>query len=142
MSNGAEFDIHAKTYEESLDEALSVSGEKKNYFNKGRIDWLAQCLATLRHVPRSAMDFGCGTGSATKHLLGIPEVQMLVGVDVSEESLNVARRQEGSNRARFVLSEEFHPDEQIDLVFTNGTFHHIPVEQRLFAIDYIFVSLS
>ena len=61
----AEFDKYAAEYELALAEGLSVTGENSDYFAQGRLAWLASCLQQQVFRPRSALDFGCGVGSAT-----------------------------------------------------------------------------
>ena len=63
------FDDYAEDYDSALDQGLSVSGERKDFFARSRIDWLARNIRDLREQPRFIMDYGCGTGSATPSLL-------------------------------------------------------------------------
>ena len=44
MMPAAEFDSFVSSYESDLDQALSVSGESKDFFAEGRVRWLAGCL--------------------------------------------------------------------------------------------------
>jgi len=140
-AGGTEFDGYASEYDAALAQGLSVSGEDKTHFARGRVDWLAKCLAPLQQHPRAVMDFGCGTGSSTPYLLGLDGVESLVGVDVSARSLEVARQQHGTQRARFALFADYEPDGRIDLAFCNGVFHHIPPADRPGALAYINRSL-
>jgi SAM-dependent methyltransferase len=87
------------------------------------------------------MDFGCGIGSAAPYLLELLEASEVVGVDVSARSLAAARRMNRCERARFLSFDEYEPREEIDLVFCNGVFHHIPVEDRSAALSYVYRSL-
>ncbi|MGH9900400.1 MAG: class I SAM-dependent methyltransferase [Pyrinomonadaceae bacterium] len=141
MSTGAEFDRYAEDYDAALARGLSVSGEDKNYFARGRARWLAQCLRRMGEAPESLMDFGCGTGSSIPFLLDHLEVGSVLGVDVSPKSIERARRTQEDARAQFLRPEQYEPDEQFDLVFCNGTFHHIPPGERDAAVDYIHRSL-
>ena len=65
----------------------------------------------------------------------------LIGVDVSARSLEVARRVHGSDTTQFFEFERYAPPGNMDLVFCNGVFHHIPLHERATAIDYIYDSL-
>jgi SAM-dependent methyltransferase len=141
LSTTTEFDKYAADYELALAEGLSISGEDKNYFAQGRIAWLASCVRQLVEEPRFALDFGCGTGSATSNLFDLLGVESVIGLDVSAKSLDVARRTYGSERAQFLLFNQYQPSEQIDLAFCNGVFHHIPLSGRAAAVDYIYRSL-
>ncbi|MFY9557769.1 MAG: methyltransferase [Blastocatellia bacterium] len=136
-----EFDGYAAHYDAALAQGISVSGEDKTYFARGRIAWLADCLRQIGVQPRSALDFGCGTGSATPFVLDLIGAESVVGVDVSPESLEAARREYSSTSARFLLFNEYRPDEQFDLAFCNGVFHHIPVDERANAVDCVYRSL-
>ncbi len=135
------FDSYAGNYDEALNEGLAVSGENKEFYARGRVEWLAGCLARLGERPREIMDFGCGTGSGVPFLLGLSADCRVTGVDVSAGSLEVARKTHGSARAQFALVSEYPPAATMDLAFCNGVFHHIPVEQRAGAIDFVYRSL-
>src|SRR5215203_2067846 len=69
-----EFDRYAEEYDAALANGLYVSGEDKEYFARGRISWLTRCCEQEQERPGAVMDFGCGTGSATPFLLGMPRV--------------------------------------------------------------------
>ena len=135
------FDAYAAQYDAALAEGLSVSGETKDYFAQGRVEHLARRLQELRFLPNSIMDFGCGTGTNSPFLLKLDSVTSLLGVDVSNSSLDIARQAIPDKRAVFSVLDQFRPAGQHDLVFTNGVFHHIPPAERAGAIDYIFRTL-
>jgi SAM-dependent methyltransferase len=135
------FDAYASGYDAALAEGLSVSGETKDYFAQGRVDHLAGRLREIQFVPGSILDFGCGTGTNSPFLLKLNGVTSLLGVDISESSLNIARRTIPDRRAAFSVLGQYRPDGHYDLVFTNGVFHHIPPAERAGAIDYIYRAL-
>lgn len=132
-----DFDEFAEDYDAALAEGISLSGEDKNYFARGRINHLARVLERLGEKPRQVMDFGCGTGSATPFFLEWPTLQRLVGTEVSARSLDVAIAAHASARAQFFLLNDYLPDGKLDLVFCNGVFHHIPPHERAEAARYI-----
>jgi SAM-dependent methyltransferase len=133
----AYFDQYAQDYDAELAHGLSVSGEDKNYFARGRVAWLAGCLQHLQKSPKSIIDFGCGTGTAIPFLLDAIGGESIVGIDNSSKLLEVARRAQESERVKFRLFDEYQPGEQADLVFCNGVFHHIPVSERASSMSYI-----
>ena len=137
----AGFDAYASEYDAALAEGLSVSGESKDFFAQGRINHLAGCLEELQFRPGFVMDFGCGTGTNTPFLLKLDGVTSLLGVDISESSLTIARSVTTDKRAEFSVLDQYHPDGHFDLVFTNGVFHHIPPSERSGAFDHIFRAL-
>jgi SAM-dependent methyltransferase len=136
-----DFDPFADDYEQTLGRGLAVSGEGSQYFAEGRVAFLAQRLRALGVRPRTALDFGCGTGSSAPFLLGTLELESLVGVDVSRRSVAVAARHHGGDRTRFVPLDDHEPGADIDLAFCNGVFHHIPPIERGDAVAHVFRSL-
>jgi SAM-dependent methyltransferase len=146
MSNSSpqipEFDRFATDYDRALAEGISVSGEDKDYFANGRVEWLAGCLHKLGCHPKIVLDYGCGTGSATPFLARSLSFDSLVGVDVSVQSLVVARQQHGSPQVKFTSVNDYKPAGSVDLVFCNGVFHHIPPKDRHDAVKFIHASLK
>ena len=139
---GARFDRFHADYDEALSRGLSASGEGKLYFARGRVEFLARCLREAGARPRTVLDFGCGTGSATPFFLDLLGVERVVGVDVSERSLEVARREHGSDRVLFVALRDFEPDGSFPLAFCNGVFHHVRPEERSGVVDLLRRSLA
>jgi SAM-dependent methyltransferase len=140
-SQPPEFDRYAGEYDAALTRGISVSGENKDYFAKGRVDWATRCLVQLGCRPRQVLDYGCGTGSATPFLTASFDITTLVGVDLSAQSIEIARRIHGAEKAKFLCLAEYMPQGQMDLAFCNGVFHHIPPEGRSQAVDTILRSL-
>jgi SAM-dependent methyltransferase len=138
MSALPEFDRHADTYDEDLNQALSLSGETKDYFARERVQWLARCLVRLGQTPRSVLDYGCGIGDTSVFLRGLLKVQSVLGLDVSTRSLEHARSAFGSGECRFLTFAEYQPGETMDLAYCNGVFHHIAPAQRDAVVAYIY----
>jgi SAM-dependent methyltransferase len=136
-----EFDQYAEDYDAALAKGLAVSGESKNYFAEGRVKWLRGCLQGLGRSAGEILDFGCGTGSATPYLLKLPGAKSVLGLEVSPQSLKVAERLHGEPQVRFELSSRYRPQGEMDLVFCNGVFHHIPLAGRDGAVRYVFEAL-
>jgi SAM-dependent methyltransferase len=135
------FDEYAKEYDAALEQGLSVSGENKDYFAHGRVEYLSSRLRDLQFRPGSVLDFGCGIGTNVPFLLSLDGVKKLVGVDISDSSLEIARQKISDERATFSVLDRYLPDGQHDLVFTNGVFHHIPPQERAGAIEFIYRAL-
>jgi len=125
----AEFDAYAANYDAELNKGLRLSGESKVYFAEGRMARLRTRLENLPTHPKAALDFGCGTGSATPCFFNILGVESLRGLDPSESSLAEARREWKNYNVTFAISASGW-EESCDLAFCNGIFHHIPVEDR------------
>jgi SAM-dependent methyltransferase len=135
------FDEYASSYDEDLRKALSVSGEDKNYFAHGRMAWLAEWLRFHGASADSILDFGCGTGSATPFIKQCLNPGEITGVDVSADSLRIARESYGAANILFNLIEEPAP-ERFDVAFCNGVFHHIDPVERQQSLAYVFDSLK
>lgn len=133
----AEFDAVADDYDAQLQKGIAITGESKDYFAEERLKWLRRRLVERGFQARSALDFGCGTGSATPFFFQHLAIETLTGVDPSEESLRVASAHHGKNFAvRFLRSGDPLP-EPVDLAFCNGVFHHIPPGERDAAVEWI-----
>jgi len=135
----APFDAYAKDYEQALGQGLAVTGESRDFFMRGRVAWLKRRLDELRVRVERVLDYGCGTGNSVPELqalLGVPDI---VGVDLSQKEIAVARRD--IPQGRFFVTHEFVPAGDRDLVYCNGVFHHVPVAERPAAIRYVFEAL-
>jgi SAM-dependent methyltransferase len=139
--SGAEFDLHADTYDADLNLALSFSGEDKNYFANRRVQWTAQCLAELGEKASRIMDYGCGIGDTSQLLESAFDVEQVIGVDISEKSIAIAAQRNGTAVRQFKSFTDFADLKSIDLAYCNGVFHHIPEAMRDAAAQYVFARL-
>lgn len=137
-----EFDSYAQNYDQALQQGLSVSGEAKEYFAEGRVAFLQKCLTKFKYQPQRVLDFGCGTGTSVPILHAIPGVTFAQGIDLSTESITQAEKMHGHANRRFCTLADYQPDGSFDLVFCNGVFHHIPLDQRAKAIEMVYQSLK
>ena len=131
------FDGYAGDYESALNRGISVSGEARDYFARGRIAWLARRLREQGITVKSVLDFGCGTGDAVPHFLELLGAERVAGIDTSRQCLEVARKKFGSERVHFVHADEFRPAGDHDLAFCNGVFHHISPPARAEKVRWI-----
>ncbi len=132
-----EFDACADDYDGALNQGLAVSGESKEFFAEARIEWTAGRLASLNAPADSVMDFGCGVGTATPFLAAAFSPSYIVGVDTSRASLNQAVTQFGRDGVEFMTPDDCTLEDRVDLVYSNGTFHHIPVDARRSALAVV-----
>jgi SAM-dependent methyltransferase len=122
------FDEFVDTYEEACGRGLALSGESRDYFARQRAAHTKRLCAAAS--PRRVLDFGCGLGHSTPYLAeAFPEAR-IIGVDTSAGALEAARRRYGSERAEFVASDADLPPGSVDIVYSNGTFHHIEPHDR------------
>lgn len=71
-------------------------------------------------------------------LAEILQPEQVIGLDTSEESLAVARKTFGNERVQLATPARYLPQGDVDLVFCNGVFHHIPVAERPIVINYVY----
>jgi SAM-dependent methyltransferase len=133
----AGFDSYAHDYDAALNRGLAVSGEGKEYFAQGRVEWLSRCLGHLGFTARSVVDYGCGTGTAEPFLIRGLRAESVLGLDLSAKSLDVARETHSGLPVRYATTSEHVPDASIDLAYCNGVFHHVPPAERLAIAGYI-----
>jgi trans-aconitate methyltransferase len=142
MSETAAFDACASTYDEALNRGISISGESKEYFVRRRIEWLSFRLRQHVRRPRRVLDYGCGTGGSARALREQFALASVAGVDVSSESIAIARSQYADD-VQFSTLDEWQPAAgQYDLVYCNGVFHHIQPALRGRALASISRTLS
>lgn len=135
----AVFDRVARDYDTALNRGLALTGESRDYYARQRIRFLQECLTRHDVRPRVVMDYGCGTGDTVPLLATLPGVERVVGVDVSGESLVVARERHGDEGRTFCLPCDVvgPPSQAFDLAYTNGVFHHIDPAERPAALRWI-----
>jgi SAM-dependent methyltransferase len=119
----AEFDRYADDYEALVDDAISFSGMDGDYFVEKKAD-LALRDEAGSGASSSVLDFGCGTGSLSGHL--VDRVAHLSGADVSGEAVAQARRHvAGADFRDFDGVELPFDDDQFDLAIASCVFHHV-----------------
>src|SRR6185436_14223296 len=102
-----EFDNYSTTYDDALQQGISVSGENKEYFAEGRLKWLAKCLSESHQPASVVMDYGCGTGSATPYFFSALNVESVVGIDSSLQSLDEARPIHRAPNTKFLSFDDY-----------------------------------
>ena len=136
------FDAYAGAYDEALNRGLSLSGESKEHFARGRIEWLASRLLERGHQASAVLDYGCGTGDSTPVLVQSLGAASVIGVDLSDESIALARRRHGGTMTVFSTIGALTPAARFDVAYCNGVFHHIEPDDRPAALAYIWQSLA
>ena len=129
------FDL-SDEYRQMLNQGIRLSGESQEFFIHGRL----QSLASRMHADvtvRRVLDFGCGIGTATGHLAERFPNAEVIGVDTSANALDYAQEHYGSDRVRFRGLAELTQEDDFDLCYVNGVFHHIEPASRVGAVQNI-----
>ena len=132
-----EFDAFARDYDAQIERGLALAGETKEYFAERRAAWLANLLNQHDVAPRVILDYGCGTGTVLGCLLQSLGPERLIGVDVSTQSLKVARQTVagGDSRVQLGTLTDVPADVTCDVAYTSGVFHHIARAERAAALE-------
>lgn len=138
-----EFDKYASSYEEIINRHARLSGERFDYFVRLRLALMREALQRELMTPQDApgvLDFGCGTGATEAHLREFFPNARITGVDTSPKSIAAARRRHLSGASFHLLQSPDLPfvDRSFDLIYSNGTLHHIPRDRRPFVIAELF----
>lgn len=128
-----EFDKYATSYRDLHAKSVRLSGEEPDYFSRYKVEELVRTSELARRSrDLSILDFGCGIGGSIPGFRELLPRSCVTGVDVSSESLALARRQlpddvrlEAFDGARLPFD-----DATFDIVFTSCVFHHIPPTDR------------
>jgi len=138
MSDTPLFDAYANSYDDALNQALSVTGLAKDHFCKERLTWLRRSLVAFGEQPRRGLDYGCGNGSSTPLLASILNLSEALGVDVAPKIVAKAREEHGSSHLQFATITEATTAEAFDVAYCNGVFHHIHKPERPAAVQYVY----
>ncbi|MGH7200654.1 MAG: class I SAM-dependent methyltransferase [Planctomycetaceae bacterium] len=130
MAEHALFDGYVENYEDACGQGLRLTGERRDYFARRRSE-----LTAARHenpaAVRRVIDFGCGLGHTTLHLLSAFPNAHLTGFDPAPAVIAEAQRRYAGPRADFRCDTLDDCQDAADLVYCNGVFHHIEVGERL-----------
>ncbi len=115
-----------ENYEKMHDRNLKMVGGDSQFFYEYRLLLLRRYHGNLR--PRTILDFGCGRGRLTAMLTQAYPEATVTGLDVSKQSIDIARRRYGPATS---FCTEIARDALYDLIVASGVFHHIlPEKQR------------
>jgi SAM-dependent methyltransferase len=129
----AEFDKFALEYDAIHADNIKLSGEDPEYFARYKIEDLRRRRdAAGRAAPEAILDFGTGIGNSLPHLAKAFPGARLVGLDVSQNSLDLAdRRFPGvAELVRYDGIKAPFEDGSFDLIFSACVFHHIDAAEH------------
>lgn len=121
------FDAYKNSYTQTVDESLAFTGMSADFFTRVKAGYILDLARDNFSAPDtvSVLDVGCGVGNY--HDLLAPHFGKLSGVDVSGESIEVARRR-GLRVSYDVYDGATLPynDRWFDVVFAICVMHHVP----------------
>lgn len=129
MDSPPEFDRYARDYARLHGESIRASGEEPAYFAASKAEYVAR--ATAGESPAALLDFGCGIGGTLGFLRRAFPQTTLHGMDVSPESLALARDAHPDVTLALIEGDRLSlPDGAIDIAVAACVFHHIPPAER------------
>jgi SAM-dependent methyltransferase len=134
------FDAYAQDYEGALNRGLSLTGESRDFYALRRVEITRECSERIGLSAKAVGDYGCGTGDTLPILRDVLGAVRLVGLDPSTASLAEARRRHAASSVEWSTpdaAETAAMQNQLDAVYCNGVFHHIPPPLRLEAARQI-----
>ena len=125
MNNKVDFDQYTHNYNDLLHEGTKFFTSNEEYFAKYKIDFVR---AQVDHGVTRILEYGCGIGRNIPYLQSAFPGAEVVGTDISEASLEIAKSE--NPEARIEVEKPGLDLGQFDLIFVAGVFHHIaPVER-------------
>ncbi len=136
--NKVNFDEHAENYEKVLDKDLIFFGEESSYFAEYKINVVKKTLGMAKHL--NILEYGCGIGMNIKFFSKHFPESKINGCDISQKSLEVAKKRNDPNVNFFLINEEnlTKCNDSFDLIFVSCVFHHIQPTLREQSMRNIF----
>ena len=132
------FDAYARDYEGALNRGLSLTGESRDYYARRRVEITRDACRRLGLQPATICDYGCGTGDTLPLFRELFTAERLIGLDPSTASLAEARRRHATCAVEWSTPEAGAAmANEVDAVYCNGVFHHIPPPERVAAARQI-----
>lgn len=117
-------------YRGQVQRAIGFTGISHDFFIVGKARWLEQFVARTHLQGRTIalLDVGCGMGLLHQHLVGV--TTRIVGVDVSADALETARKSNPLFDYKRYEGETlpFEAD-RFDIVLAVTVMHHVPVDR-------------
>ncbi len=137
-----EFTGVGAAYGEQLSRGLSLTGEGAAHFAERRVARVRE-LAVMHGVrPRVILDFGCGSGVAFAALRNAFDGARIIGFEPDPGLRAVAADAAQRFNVELPSDDALRLSGDADLVYCNGVFHHIPIDERAGAMRSVRAALS
>ena len=123
----SDFDRHAATYASAVNDSIAFSGLKVDTFVKAKLFHLRRILRQNGILRNDAVvDVGCGVGTYEVGL--IEDWPNIAGIDVSQESVALARKTCNANFKSFDGKRMPFESNSVAAAFAICVWHHVPVQ--------------
>jgi SAM-dependent methyltransferase len=134
-----DFDTYVADYEKIINRHARLAGGSLEHFIGVRLSLVAELTKNdvPFGVPLQIVDFGCGIGVTEEQMLHTFPAATILGLDVSAGSIATAQKRSlGNVTFQTIVPGAPIPcaDNSVDLIYSNGTFHHIAPDGH----DFIF----
>ncbi len=139
---GDNFDPYASDYDALLSDSLGMAGGDRLVYAKYKTDYVTSRTSTEIH--QQVLDFGCGDGTSLELFRAANPNWALYGIDISAESVELARQKNISHSEISVFDGMSIPfqDESFSMLFAANVMHHIPFEHHERVINEFYRVLS
>ena len=133
----SEFDKYASDYTSMHAQNVKASGYEPAFFDEYKIKEIHRRLQSLGIAQKELhiLNFGCGIGKSEPLLVKYFPYASIVGADVSEDSLLLAKKANPNiKNVRWEVLSETGPipfADTFDIIFIANVFHHIPHSEHL-----------
>lgn len=127
-----------KTYKQYNDQYFSRWAPVYDVFEILLADVRRDITTTIHPVGKSVLDVGTGTGSLALDLSKTAE--KVIGIDLSSEMLEIAKKKNKKNNLTFLLmdaSNMNYIDEEFDIVTISLGLHDMPLEIRTLVLKEV-----
>ena len=124
------FDAFSTNYNTQVNDVLRVTGYDTSQLTQAKLKKLLELFPELPPLNFNMLDFGCGIGNLYESLHKFFPRASYTGVDRSGESIAQAISRFSNNSIFHSLHTESWKQNQYDLIFSAGVFHHIPHEEH------------
>jgi SAM-dependent methyltransferase len=117
-------------YAEQLSRGLRLTGEDATYFARKRVERIHEIAVAAGVETRVVLDFGCGSGAAFSSLRDVFPDARIVAFEPERELRAAAADAAARSAVELLGADSLGARGDVDIVYCNGVFHHIPLTER------------
>lgn len=134
--NKVNFDDYSHEYNDILENQLRKFSGNIDFFAEYKVSIIKRMIGKS---PNKILEYGCGIGRNLIFLQRYFPEARIFGCDISQESLEIAKKNEFAKLYRLGFDEI---KENFDLIFISCVFHHIEPIKRGDAVENIYCLLK